>query len=142
MMTVESANISDLENIRRFYKKCGYGGGCNKEDTILIAKKDKKIIGVVRLCNENGKVILRGMQVDPAHRNKGIGKQLLLKLNDIIKNKDCYCLPYAHLINLYKQIGFKQIDLSGAPSFLQTRYKTYIRKGLNVVMMKKSTHHA
>lgn len=142
MIKIALAKITDLENIRVFYKKCGYGGGANKEDTILVAKEDNKIIGVVRLCNENEKIILRGMQVASTYRNQGIGKQLLKKLNNIIKNQECYCLPYAHLENIYNLIGFKQIKLSDAPSFLQTRFKTYIQRGLKVIIMKRSRHIA
>jgi N-acetylglutamate synthase-like GNAT family acetyltransferase len=131
------AQNADLDDIRAFYEKCGYGGGVDNEDTIAIAREDGKIVGAVRLCNENGIAVLRGLHVAVSCRNQGIGRQLLNKLEPAFNGRECYCLPYENLAAFYNLIGFEQITVSDAPAFLKSRYKSYIQKSLNIIIMKR-----
>lgn len=125
MIEIKTAQKSDIKEIANFYKKQGYGGDVNINDYILIATEDNKIIGVVRLCNEEETLVLRGMQIEETYQKQGIGKELLKKLNEIIGDKICYCLPYAHLEKFYSIIGFQKIEAEEAPPFLKNRFARY-----------------
>jgi hypothetical protein len=52
---------------------------------------------------------------------------------------ECYCVPYAHLVDFYGQIGFVEMTPAAAPSFLASRLEEYSRRGLNVTIMVRPT---
>jgi N-acetylglutamate synthase-like GNAT family acetyltransferase len=64
------------------------------------------------------------MQVDPRFQRQGVGKRILQRFTSLLEEKaisESYCLAYAHLENFYGTIGFKKIEGSEAPMFLQER---------------------
>ena len=136
-MVILKAQNSDLEKVRSFYTECGYGGGAEEKDVILMAMENDKIIGVVRLCTEFGSLTLRGMQISKDFQKRGIGKKLLESLNEIIGNDTCYCLPHDYLEKFYEHIGFRKIKNSSAPPDLQQRFDAYKKKGYSLIIMKK-----
>ncbi|WP_414530124.1 GNAT family N-acetyltransferase [Nodularia chucula] len=103
MLTISQAKPHDIENIKIFYSQCGYGGGVSDKDLILIAQLQEKIVGAVRLCPDNGFIVLRGMQVLAQFQHQGIGRQLLLACKEQLNDQVCYCIPWYHLQSFYQQ---------------------------------------
>ena len=136
-MTIRQTRPDELEKILKFYKACRYSGGVTLEDLIVCAEKDKKIIAVVRLCNENQTFVLRGMKVDKKFQRQGIGKALLIQLGKIIGHQTCFCIPYEHLENFYSTIGFKKIEAKKIPKHLLKRLERYKLKDPNMIIMKR-----
>ena len=122
---VRHATAEDISRVLSFYAERGYGGGIRPEDTVLLAERDGELVGVVRLAIEEGVVVLRGMQVHPKFQRQGIGKRLLATIASELDGKSCFCIPYAHLVGFYSEIGFQMIDPAKAPIFLRLRLERY-----------------
>ncbi len=137
MIKITKARKNDFKKILSFYNECGYVGDTKKHNIILMAQKENIIVGVVRLCTEYNKLVLRGMFISDKYQKIGIGTQLLHATLKVIKNKDCYALPYTHLEKFYKQVGFEKIIPVNAPGFLQKRLQQYKDMGLKIMIMKR-----
>jgi RimJ/RimL family protein N-acetyltransferase/predicted N-acetyltransferase YhbS len=135
-ITIKSATYQDLENVKAFYKSRSYDHEIVDTDKTFIAVKDREIVGVVRLVEEFGTVVLRGMQVNPAYQRQGVGLRLLRFLDSVLGNRECYCIPYTHLEQFYGTIGFKTIPEPASPKFLQERAQKYRQKSSNVIMKR------
>jgi N-acetylglutamate synthase-like GNAT family acetyltransferase len=118
-----------------FYHDNGYGATVSPSDCVLMAEVENKIVGVVRICEESDTVVLRGMQVAPGFRTRGIGTALLGEVSELIGDRECYCLPYTHLQEFYSRIGFHTVGPERTPGFLKNRRDEYEAKGLDVVVM-------
>lgn len=134
-ITVRIAQPSDLNRVLTAYETWDYGGGIQPEDTAWLAEAADELIGVVRIAPENGTLVLRGMRIAEQWRRRGIGSRMLRILAAWLGNRECYCVPYAHLVEFYKQIAFVEIAPAGAPFFLAERVAEYERRGLNVTIM-------
>ena len=108
--------------------------------TVITAQKDEELIGVVRICPENGVLMLRGMEIKPEFQRQGIGSRMLGEVEKILQGKECFGIPYEHLERFYGQIGFQKIDDKEAPSFLQNRITKYRQEypDTRFILMKKS----
>ncbi|MHC5599724.1 MAG: GNAT family N-acetyltransferase [Nostoc sp.] len=135
MTIISQAKLDDTEDIKVFYSLCGYGGGLGKEDLILIAQLEEKIVGAVRLCPDAGFFVLRGMQVLAQFQQQGIGTQLLQACTEQLVDQVCYCIPWQHLRSFYQQVGFQEVAPVEVPDLLRERFDNYISKGMNVVLM-------
>jgi N-acetylglutamate synthase-like GNAT family acetyltransferase len=135
MMTINLAKLHDTEAIKTFYSQCGYGGGLNKEDRVLIAQLGEEIIGAVRLCPDNGFSVLRGMQILAPFQRQGIGTQLLRACTEQLVDQVCYCIPWQHLRSFYQQVGFQEVSPVEVPALLRERFDGYIVRGMNVIIM-------
>jgi N-acetylglutamate synthase-like GNAT family acetyltransferase len=135
MMTINLAKLHDTEAIKTFYSQCGYGGGLNKEDRVLIAQLGEEIIGAVRLCPDNGFSVLRGMQILAPFQRQGIGTQLLRACTEQLVDQVCYCIPWQHLRSFYQQVGFQEVSPVEVPALLRERFDGYIVRGMNVILM-------
>lgn len=120
-----------------FYESVGYTGGVKNTDVVFIARKDDKIIGLARLCKEEGIFVLRGLYVAEDVRGGGIGTRLLQIVSDNVGNQDCWCVPYKHLYEFYSNVGFSDCRGSEVPAFLLKRCHDYILKGMDVIIMKR-----
>jgi len=58
-MSVAPAPREALGEIAAFYAAAGYGAGVADGDTVLVARRDGALVGAVRLCEENGVLVLR-----------------------------------------------------------------------------------
>lgn len=125
-----------LKDAQQFYQNCGYKTPILPSEKVVVAKIDKKIVGVVRICHEEGVKILRGMQVDRNYLRCGIGRALLLKTKDIIKDDPCYCIPHKWLEDFYGIIEFKKIEISQGPEHLQNRLRSHKEKYPHLIMMR------
>jgi GNAT superfamily N-acetyltransferase len=122
------------------YRKTGYSGTVSPDDLVLVAVAQNQIIGAVRLCQEFGTTVLRGMYILKEFQRKGIGTLLLRASEKHLTKCTCYCIPYRHLETFYGQCAFKKIDVLKAPGGMAKRLEEYTSKGLDVILMQRSGH--
>jgi len=127
-----------LRDLTRIYDVCGYGGKIEADDTLFVAYLSGIAAGGVRLCNEEGVIVLRGMEILPGYRRQGLGLGLLAACKPALSEQTVYCLPYAHLVDFYATVGFSPIDIACAPYFLQARAAGYVKTGKKIVAMCRS----
>lgn len=128
-LEIRRASARDIPQVQQFYTGRGYGGGIAPSDTVLLAEQGGQLIGVVRLAPEHGTTVLRGMQVHPDHQRQGVGSRLLARIAEELGKSSCYCIPYAHLVQFYSQIGFDVMEPSQSPEFLKERLESYRARG-------------
>jgi N-acetylglutamate synthase-like GNAT family acetyltransferase len=139
MSEVTVASMSELPAVAAFYATCGYGGGASQADTVLVSRISNQLVGVVRLCPQEGIVVLRGMQVHPAFRRQGIGSRLLSACIPSLNAGRTFCLPYTHLVSFYGGAGFSVVEPSELPAFLAARLSSYLARGEQVLGMCRAT---
>ena len=106
----------------------------HSSNILFQARVDGVLIGLVRLCHEENRYILRSMEIKNEYQGQGIGTKLLLAFQTYVDQQDLdpvYCLPYAHLEKFYGQIGFVKIEDQELPAFLKLRVEAYRRKRLD-----------
>jgi N-acetylglutamate synthase-like GNAT family acetyltransferase len=135
--TIRVAQASDLNRIITAYETWGYKRGVAPVDTVWIAEAAGDLIGVVRIAPENGTLVLRGMRIGGIWQRQGIGSALLRVLAEWLGDRECFCVPYTHLIEFYGQIGFVELESGAAPAFLSDRLAEYKNSGLDVTIMRR-----
>ena len=136
---VETAKENELVEAQRFYDSRGYGGAAiETTDIVVLAKHENEIVGIGRICQEDGFLCLRGMQVRPEFQRQGLGSRILQQLEHELGPNPCYCLPYEHLRTFYGQAGFKQLA-TNLPLILDQRLAEYSARGLAVVAMFRNS---
>src|SRR5437868_10016040 len=123
-MLIEQIPKERHDQIRSVYARVGYKGGIKEDDVAFLAIANGNPVGAVRLCIEEGVMILRGMMVHPDYQRQGIGRALLKALDPAIGNELCYCVNPPYLKDFYGSIGFEEIEKKKAPSFLIHRLET------------------
>ena len=138
-VSVETARENELVEAQRFYDSRGYGGAAiESTDSVVLAKHETEIVGIGRLCQEEGFISLRGMQVSPEFQRQGLGSSILQRLENELGSNPCYCLPYEHLLKFYRQAGFEQVS-TNLPQTLGQRVTEYSARGLAVVAMFRNS---
>ncbi|BAY09200.1 GNAT family N-acetyltransferase [Calothrix sp. NIES-2098] len=137
MLKISQAELHDSENIKAFYKQCGYGGDLSEEALTFIAQFEERIIGAVRLCPNTEFFVLRGMQVLAPFQHQGFGTQLLQASIAQLADLVCYCIPWQHLKLFYQQVGFQEVSSIEAPDLLRERFNNYISRGMKVILMRR-----
>lgn len=130
-------SASALNWLSDFYHECGYGGTFDCSDEVYFVTENSHVLGVVRIANEHGFFVLRGMQILPQMRGQKIGQQLLIYLANQIESNisPLYCLPHQHLNSFYSHIGFKSADQNLAPAFLTKRMEYYLNCGHKISLL-------
>ena len=139
MSEVTVASTSEFPEVATFYATCGYDGGISQADTVLVSRICGQLVGVVRLCPQEGVVVLRGMQVHPAFRRQGVGSGLLSACIPFLNAGRTFCLPYTHLVSFYGGAGFSIVEPSELPAFLAARLSSYLASGQQVLAMCRMT---
>ncbi|HXJ40980.1 MAG TPA: GNAT family N-acetyltransferase [Bryobacteraceae bacterium] len=134
-VTIRIAHSCELNRILAAYKNWGYGGGITPDDTAWLAEVATELIGIVRVAPECDILILRGMRIAEQWQRRGIGGQMLRIVAEWLGKRECYCVPYTHLVHFYGQIGFVETEAAAAPSFLALRLDEYTRRSLDVTIM-------
>jgi len=129
LIEIRHATAEDIARVLHFYAERRYDGEIRPKDAVLLAAHDGEMVGIVRLTAEEGVVVLRGMQVHPKFQCRGVGKRLLATVVQELDGRDCFCIPYAHLVGFYAGIGFRPIEPAKAPTFLRLRLKRYQDRG-------------
>ncbi len=135
--TVRLGTADDLPHVNELYREWGYRATALTGDTLIVAENDKQIIGVVRLTIEHGVRMLRGMRVQPAYQRTGIGTRMLELTVRSIGERECFGIPYTHLLPFYARIGFTEIPPAEAPPFLVERSESYRAEGLKVAIIRR-----
>ena len=135
---IRQAGEGDLPRLLAFYQGTGYAGGVDPADVVVLAEEEGRIIGALRLCQEQGALVLRGMRVSQEWQRQGIGTCLLQLAGERIGKQTCYCLPHPHLEGLYGRIGFVQVKPASAPKFLRARQVEYREQGVETILLKKA----
>jgi len=134
---VRIAHPTETDRVRAVYQAFGYNRPIKPEDTVWLAEQAGEAIGVVRIAPESGTLVLRGMRIAERWQRRGVGTRMLFQLVEWLGDRECYCLPYAHLIGFYRQVGFSEITPAQSPAFLAERYAEYRSQGLNVTVMRR-----
>lgn len=137
MIIVRSIDRSEFPRVLSFYQETEYSGGLTESDQVVIAERHGKLLAAVRLCEESGELVLRGMRVSTAMQRQGVGTRLLEGLVPFLRDRVCYCLPYRHLKKFYETIGFVELDPADAPYLLQERLEHYRIMGLGSIIMAR-----
>lgn len=133
---VRVATPADVGRIQAFYAAQA-GRRVDPGECFVIAEADGAIVGAVRLCREQGHLVLRTMQIVEVYRRRGVGGRMLRTLELLIEDEPCYCLPYTHLPAFYGMIGFRVIPAEQAPPHLQTRYRQGLAQGISFLVMER-----
>jgi len=136
-VTVRLGAADDLPQVADLYVEWGYRSAAHPSDTLIVAEHDHRIVGVVRLTVEFGHRMLRGMRVQPAFQRTGVGTQMLQLAAKHIGARECFGIPYTHLVPFYGRIGFVEIAPASAPPFLVERAASYRVEGLKVVIIRR-----
>ena len=134
---IELSKTADLAAVDFFFESVGYRGGSHSSDRILVAQEDQRIVAAVRLCSEEGFLVLRGMYVMEERRGMSVGSMLLKSASAEIGSAECWCVPYTHLTKFYSRIGFRVHEGGITPKFLLQRRSRYIAKGHLVTIMRR-----
>jgi predicted N-acetyltransferase YhbS len=120
------------------YDRVGYGGKPAADDLVIGAHVDGTLVGVLRLTEEHGLTVLRGMQVDAPFQRQGVGSELLAAAGQALGSRECWCVPHLHLRAFYTKIGFEERPAADAPDFLADRWRRYTESGLGVALMRRT----
>ena len=138
MVNVREAANDDFEPAAAFYRASAYRPPLKATDQFIVAEDEAGICGALRLCSEEGVLVLRGMRVAPSRQRQGIGTQLLERAAGLVGERECYCIPHRILSGFYARAGFEEIAVGTAPRFLQDRWKQYTEEyALDVILMRR-----
>ena len=136
-LLIQLEKASGFPAAETMYRSVGYNHPIEADSQVVTASVAGQIVGVVRLVDEEGALILRGMMVTPAYQRKGLGAMMLRELEKHIGPRDCYCLPYGWLEEFYGLIGFKKISDDQAPPHLRARLLENRKKYPQLIVMKR-----
>ncbi len=137
-MIIKKIGVSQYSEAQDFYSSVDYKTPISPSASVFAAYIDQDIVGLVRLEQELGYLVLRGMMIAKAQQRKGLGSRMLNKLEKEIGSVDCFCLPHDWLIAFYGQIGFQPARSSELPEFLTQRLAEYQTKFPNMIAMKRN----
>lgn len=115
----------ELAAAQEFYQTVGYLDRIQPGSFVVEARDKGRIVGVVRLCREEGVQILRGMMLAPSVQRQGLGSRMLQVLKSGLDPQGCYCLPHDWLEGFYGQIGFHAVPEDQLPPHLHERLLRY-----------------
>ena len=140
MQGVELRAVTDDERDRAvaFLRQEGYSRAIQDEDRVFAAIRGPEVVAAVRLANEHGATVLRGMRVRRDLQRQGVGRALLHQLVRALGTDVCYCIAYRWLVTFYGEVGFQEVTPSEAPSFLAARHTRYMEDGSAVVVMRRT----
>lgn len=128
---------ADHAALNELYVSWHYHAGIASSDTVFVATHRNRTIGLVRRTEEQGALMLRGMHVDPDFQRQGVGTRLLQAFVADLPARECFCIPFDHLIAFYGQSGFAVVPLRESPPFLAERVRQYSREGHRVLLMRR-----
>jgi len=134
---IRIARPDEHSRVLSVYAALGYRRTIDPANIVWLAERAEETVGIVRVAAEHGTLVLRGMRIIEHARRHRIGTRMLQAIADWLGDRECYCVPYAHLVGFYGQIGFTVLDLSAAPAFLAERVADYRRSGQEAILMHK-----
>lgn len=134
---IRIARPDEYNRVLTVYAALGYRRSVDPADTVWIAETIEEAVGIVRVAAEQGTLVLRGMRVTAHAQRQRLGTRMLRAIAEWLENRECYCVPYPHLVGFYGQIGFAVIEPAAAPIFLAERLANYQRSGEDVILMRR-----
>ena len=135
MISSRPIAADERETVIAFLRNLGYARSIGSSDRFFVSELAGEIVGTVRLAQEDGALVLRGMRVRGDVQHKGVGTHLLNRVALAIPSEACFCIPYRWLIAFYGQAGFREVTAEEVPAFIADRHARYVKDGLDVVMM-------
>jgi GNAT superfamily N-acetyltransferase len=139
---VRIANPDEHSRVQVVYAAAGYRREIDPADTVWLAESAGEAVGIVRVAAEQGVLVLRGMRTAKHAQRQRLGTRMLGAIAEWLGDRECYCVPYAHLAGFYGQIGFGEIEIIAAPAFLAERLADYRRNGLDVILIRRPVYLA
>jgi N-acetylglutamate synthase-like GNAT family acetyltransferase len=136
-VTLRESAPAEQDRVRAFYRAATHPGLVAPDDRVLIAEAGGEIVAAVRLCLEDGAQVLRTMRVRPDFQRRGIGRLVLRRCVTLLDERDCFCLPYAHLEGFYGEVGFERVPPEALPPHLAARLGGYLAERPNVIAMRR-----
>jgi GNAT superfamily N-acetyltransferase len=136
-ITILRETAADFPDVQAFYTSVGYSQAITADCVVISAKAEDKIVGAVRLLQENAVLVLRGMQIAQSYQRRGIGTLMLWELSKFIGSRECFCLPHAWLEGFYGIIGFAKIEDGEAPLHLLERLGEYRKRHSQLIIMRR-----
>ena len=137
-MNYRELRSAERPKINEFYQLTTYKRPVSPSDRVFVAVNDGTFYGAVRIEQSQEVQVLRGMYMHPEHTRKGIGLGLLKAIEPVLAETNSYCIPFDHLFEFYGRAGFRHIEPSEAPEFLEERLKSYFKEGKSVAIMYRS----
>lgn len=134
---IRIARPDEHRRVLAVYAALGYRRTIDTADTVWLAENGDQAVGIVRVAAEQGTRVLRGMRIAEHARRQRLGTRTLDAIAEWLQNRECYCVPYPHLVRFYGQIGFEVIDPARAPAFLAERLADCQRSGEDVILMRR-----
>ena len=81
----------------------------------LVALDTERVVGYIGSQSVLGEADILNVAVDPAYRRRGIAEQLLLRLEDVLRDQSVYSLTLEvrpsnlAAVSLYEKIGYHQV---------------------------------
>jgi N-acetylglutamate synthase-like GNAT family acetyltransferase len=132
---------TNRDRVILFLRAQGYSQSIQPADAVFAAWSGSEVVGALRLAVEDGVLVLRGMRVREDLRRRGIGRQLLGRIDEAIGETTCWCIPYGWLTGFYGTIGFKIADVEAVPEILVERLARYTQQRLDVAIMVRRAGH-
>jgi len=134
---IRIAGHDEYSRVLSVYATQGYRRTIDPADTVWLAETAEGAVGIVRVAAEHGTLVLRGMRIVEQARRQRLGTRMLQAIAEWLGDRECYCVPYAHLVGFYGQIGFAALELAAAPAFLAERVAEYRRSGQEAILMHR-----
>jgi len=134
---IRNAGPDEHSRVLAIYGALGYRRKIDPADTVWLAESQEETVGIVRVAAEQGTLVLRGMRIAEHARRQGLGTRMLGAISEWLQDRECYCVPYPHLVGFYGLIGFVPRELFDAPAFLAERVVEYRHSGQEAILMRK-----
>jgi GNAT superfamily N-acetyltransferase len=134
---IRIARPDEYNRVLTVYAALGYRRTVDPADTVWLAETAEEAVGVVRVAAEQGTLVLRGMRIAEHAQRRRLGTRMLETVAEWLRDRECYCVPYPHLIGFYEQIGFAIVEPSAAPMFLAERLANYQESGEDVILLRR-----
>ena len=134
---IRIARPDEHNRVLSVYAALGYRRTVDPADTVWLAENADETVGIVRVAAEQGTLVLRGMRIAEHARRRRLGTRMLEAIAEWLQGRECYCVPYPHLVGFYGQIGFAEIGSGAAPAFLAERVAEYRRGGQEAILMRR-----
>jgi GNAT superfamily N-acetyltransferase len=134
---IRIARSDEHGRVLSVYAALGYRRKIDPADTVWIAETADEVVGIVRVAAEQGTLVLRGMRIAEHARRQRLGTRMLEAIAEWLQGRECYCVPYPHLVGFYGQIGFTVVAPAAAPVFLAERAAEYRRSGQEAILMRR-----
>lgn len=125
-----------LPLIKKLYKAHYPSAKVKRDELIIIAQREKQIVGVVRLRDVEKYQLLTGMLTIPSVRGKGYGGAILEYCAQHHLHHGVFCYAYKHLKAFYARHGFEEVDVDDLPNTLKQKYLRYSESGKDLVPMQ------